>query len=169
MKSPFSKAKKITRYELPAYERKGYVAHQIASNSLVFVTFNQTYTDFEYEGGLPVGELGEKIKNCVSGVWDCTAVGYIINESEVSLVDVLVVNKKSVRSLSWNERWDLLNELYNAMKVDAKEHHFMLARMHERALVRMFDMEMKADPRSHGLLLRKSGKANAVICVNKEE
>ena len=167
MKSPFSKAKDITRHEIPSYERKGCIAQQMANDSLVFVIFHQTRTDFEYENELPVGELGEPIKNCVSGIWDCTAVGYVINKSKVSLVDILVVNNKSVRALSWKDRFSLLRDLYDTMVPDVKKKHFEIARQYERSLMKMFDKEISAG--SCGLLLRMPGKHKVYMCRKEED
>jgi hypothetical protein len=162
MKLPF-KHTLIERGELPALERKGCVVQELIGKSLIFVVFNQTHTDCISQNDLPIPRLEKKFKLVPrSGIDNTIVVGSLRGLSKIILVDVLMVESRSVRGQRWSERLDTLRLLHKGFS-EAGKKRFPLARQWERGILKAFDEV--AQNKDGGLLIRIPGKPNALWCV----
>lgn len=149
----------IGRREIPALERRGAVAQDVLGD-LVMITFHHGGTDIEDPFGVAV-EVPESMRKCRAGVSDTVVVASLSERSEVSLLDVMMVERRSLRGLPWRERLEILGGLHSRLTDDAKK-MFPLARRWSRGLVKVLGERM-AD--GGGLLIRVPGKNRGLLCM----
>lgn len=159
----FFSMKEITRRELPAYERHGVIAQEVAGPELLFIIMHQTRTDLETAGEM-AAEVPQGLREARSGVSDTVLVGSVSGAGTAPLVDILMLERKSHRGKPWKERLKTLCSLHSRLPEDVQA-KYPLAREWNRGLLRAFD-EVVGDG-GLGLLLRVDGKAQAVLCSRR--
>jgi len=103
-------AEEISRLSLPAHERRGVFAQEVVGSQLLVVTFHQTSVDLETIGGVTV-EADKELRNIHTGISDTVLIGSVSRDGVVFLLDLLMLNRKSVRGEYWKERLTLLDAL----------------------------------------------------------
>ena len=165
MKLPFKHAS-IKRWELPALERKGCLAQEVIGKKLILVKFNQTHTECMFPNDLPIPRLEKKFKVVPrADIRDTIAVGFLRKLSEINLVDIVMVEGRSVRGKRWSERLETLRLLYEGFNEKGKK-QFPMAQQWERGFMKAFD-DIVARKNGGGLLIRVPGKPQALLCVEK--
>jgi len=165
MKPPFQHSP-ITRWELPALERKGCIAQEVIGKKLILVHFHQTHTECTFPNDLPVPRLEKKFKTVPRvDIRDTVAVGFLQKLSEISLVDILTIEGRSVRGKRWPERLETLRLLCDGFNENGKR-KFPMAQQWEYGFMKAFD-DVSANRKGGGLLVRVPGKTQALLCVEK--
>ena len=152
----------IRRHEIPSLERRGGVAYRVIGEIDV-IALHHGSVDIETPIGVPAN-VSESLKNCDPGIADAVVVGSVCDGIRVELLDVLMVDKKSVRVLPWQERMDLLKKVYDGFSDESKK-MFQLAPKWTRGLMSAFD----ASSIGGGILIRVPGKADGYICIRQGE
>jgi hypothetical protein len=158
---PF-KTKKITRRELPSYERKGCLAQELAEEELAFAIFHSSSTDIERLSGLPV-MANKELLQCRVGIEDTVVVGGL-RDGKMILNDLLMLEQRAQRKFPWKQRLEILQMAWKRFPEDVQV-LFPIARTWGRGLLKAFDDVQKGG--GAGLLLRVPGEAEAIQCTGR--
>lgn len=152
----------LNRYELPSYERKGAVAHELFDPNIVLVKFSQTKTIIESSAGLPVMSLHSDVYKTIprAGIKDTIVVGSVGGDA-IWLLDVVSIEGNSVKGKSWRERLELLKNLCDGFSTKGVK-VFPRAKVWNRGLMKAHKSVM--DRGGAGLLVRLPAKTKAFIC-----
>ena len=155
--SPF---KTIKRRELPALERRGCVAQIISGNRILVVTFHPTVVDWETETEVTVS-VPSSLRDVETGYSDTVLLGCLSGDVTPSLLDILMMHKKSQRQRPWRARVAIMEGMVSTIGARFNP-RLRMAEIKQSGLIRVFDRT--ADSGGMGLLLRCPGKLAPLLC-----
>jgi hypothetical protein len=151
--------KTIKRRELPALERMGCVAQIISGDKIVVVTFHPTVVDWETETEVTVS-VPSSLRDVETGYSDTVLLG-CVSDGVPSLLDILMLHKKSQRQRPWRARVAIMEGVVSTIGARFSP-GLRMAEIKRSGLLRVFDRT--ADSGGMGLLLRCPGKLAPLLC-----
>jgi len=156
-------SKRITRGQLPAFERRGVVAQEVPGGELIVVTLHQAKIDFETIDGV-AAEVPSVLHKLDPGVADTILLGSVSGGGTLALVDLIMLEGKSYRGQPWVERIEVLEMVVDKLPEDVRS-KLKIASTWKRGLMKVFDAIEEGG--GMGLLLREKGKPSAILCTGR--
>lgn len=153
---------KITRRQLPAYEKNGCVALELYGD-LISVILHQARVDYETEFGVAV-DIPHEYRELKSGVNDTIFLGNIWPDGKIRILDILMLDKKSQRGKTWMIRRKIMESFFASSKLGKEfKEKVVLTIPKDRSLVRLYDNVLARQGK--GLFLRTEKKKEIILCV----
>jgi hypothetical protein len=117
--------------------------------------------DLETLGGV-AADVPQVFRDIHSGISDTVMLGTLsLDKKKVWLIDVLMVDRKSIRGKSWSGREAALGAVCARLKGEAGK-RYVLAATWNRGLMAAFDRAKESG--GIGLLLRVDGGQEIILC-----